>query len=203
VTSIFLLLIHSSEIQAPTWSGIGLLVITSLLSTLSSMASGLVARGEDRPQGTSFVPFIALAITIGYFARGHPIDRRWAHLALAFGLATIGSDADESHARDYSEIDEVDELDTLKESGNMSSIDFSEARCDVGAEIGASSSDPPQTSWRRVGVAALIALPIVIALGQQAAQLRRLGHHNTAMRNDDPEGIVRSPTWKSRSDYDL
>jgi hypothetical protein len=43
----------------------------------------------------------------------------------------------------------------------------------------------------------------MIALGQQAVQLRRLSHHNTAMRNDDPEGIVRSPTWKSRSDYDL
>jgi hypothetical protein len=203
VTSIFLLLIQSSEIHAPTWSGIGLLVITSLLFTLSSMASKLAAKGEDRPQGPSFVPFIALPITIGYFARGHPIDRRWAHLALAFGLATIGSDADESHARDYSEIDEVDELNTLKGSGKSSSIDSGEARFDVRVGIEASSSGPSQTSWRRVGVAALIALPIMIALGQQAVQLRRLSHHNTAMRNDDPEGIVRSPTWKSRSDYDL
>jgi hypothetical protein len=167
------------------------------------MASKLAAKGEDRPQGPSFVPFIILAIVVGYFARGHPIDRRWAHLALTFGLATAGSGADDPHVRDYSEIDGVDELDTLKESGKSSSIDSGEARCDVRVEVEASSSGPSQTSWKRMGVAALIALPIVTALGQQAAQLRRLGHHNTAMRNDDPEGIVRSPTWKSRSDYDL
>lgn len=167
------------------------------------MASELVARGEDRPQGASFVPFIALAITIGYFARGHPIDRRWAHLVLTFGLATTGSSADDSQLRDYSEIDGVDELDTLKESGKSSSIDSGEARCDIRVDIEASSSGSSRISWRRMGAAALITLPIVIALGQQAAQLRRLGHHNTAMRTDDPEGIVRSPTWKSRSDYDL
>jgi hypothetical protein len=104
------------------------------------MAFELAARGQDRPQGPSFVAFIALAITSGYFARGHPIDRRWAHLVLAFGLATAGSGADDSHVRDYSEIDGVDELDTLKESGKSSSIDSDEARCDVRVDIGASSS---------------------------------------------------------------